>query len=481
MPSFMRRIRSRTKGDKGTRTAPTSSSTLDRTKRAPPAEKKIQKNQASPRGVIEDDFFISDVSSSEDGSSLKSDETTSSGEESSYDEETVFTDDAPKALVDMIKNAFSGSDDEDSLSNSNADDVGSAKKINTYSKQCYWLGLNDGNLVEMDIECSLIGKDIAKEMKDALPSNNRLQKLCIGCSSDKHHRLIFRIILSGLAGNSSVSELVVRGASQVKTQEGTNDEVFNFDREAASWLSPALAKHQSVQKICLKECRFIDSAIAILFMGMQHSRIKEISIISSNLSDFNADIVSASLPLMGLTSLSIVDASLTTNGLSFVCNNIKKTASLTRLNLCHNSLGRQGATLLAKSIKSSVHCKLTDLMLSCCSLDDVSMHHLVGSLKGLPSLSVIDLSQNELSDQGALYLKGLLEKNNAITDLRVDGNKITSRKRQAAIADGLRYNNSVLKTFGFSVTTSLAIFQTVDALEDLGGQIGATVSEAVNA
>jgi Leucine-rich repeat (LRR) protein len=109
------------------------------------------------------------------------------------------------------------------------------------------------------------------------------------------------------------------------------------------------------------------------------------------------------------------------------------------------------------------------------------MHHLVESLKGLPSLSVIDLSQNELSDQGALYLKGLLEKNNAITDLRVDGNKITSRKRLAAIADGLRYNNSVLKTFGFSATTSLAIFQTVDALEDLGGQIGATVSEAVNA
>jgi len=477
----MHRVRSRTKRDKGT--APTSSSTPDRTKRAPPAEKKIQKNQASPRGVIEDDFFISDVSSSEDGSfsSLKSDETTSSCEESSYDEETVYANDAPKALVDMIKNVFSGSDDEDSLSNGNADDVGSAKKVNTYSKQCYRLGLNDGNLVEMDIECSLIGKDIAKEMKDVLPSNNRLQKLCIGCSSDKHHRQIFRIILSGLGGNSSVSELVVRGASQVKTQEGTNDRIFNFDREAVSWLSPALAMNQSVQRICLKECRFIDSAIAILFMGMQHSRIKEISIVSCNLSDFNADIVSASLPLMGLTSLSIVDASLTTNGLRFVCDNIKKTASLTKLNLCRNALGRQGATLLAKSIKSSVHCKLTDLMLSSCSLDDVSTHHLVESLKGLPSLSIIDLSQNELSDQGALYLKGLLEMNNAITDLRVDGNKITSRKRLAAIADGLRYNNSVLKTFGFSATTSLAIFQTVDALEDLGGQIGATVSEAVNA
>ena len=103
-------------------------------------------------------------------------------------------DDAPKALVDMIKNVFSGSDDEDSLSNSNGDDVGSAKKISkSYSKQCYRLGLNDGNLVEMDIECSLIGKDIAKEMKEVLPSNNRLQKLCIGCSSDKHHRQIFRI------------------------------------------------------------------------------------------------------------------------------------------------------------------------------------------------------------------------------------------------------------------------------------------------
>ena len=101
----------------------------------------------------------------------------------------------------------------------------------------------------------------------------------------------------------------------------------------------------------------------------------------------------------------------------------------------------------------------------------------------------MDLSQNDISDQGAFALKKLLGKNSSIKELRVDGCQI-SQKRLKAIEDGLRYNNSILKSFGFSATTSLAILHTGVAIEEMsehitssvtemGEQIGSSVSKAV--
>lgn len=488
MPSFMRRSR---KGAKSSVATPSRNSstvgTPDRNNKSAAytgrknskrtSNQATKKHHSSPRGVADDDIFVSDISSDDEGSS-GSDDNISTSDESSLDD--------AEALVGIIKHVFTGSNEADSLSGSSGEG-NLTDKSKSYSKLCYRLGINDGNLVEMDIDCGLMGKEIAKEMAKFLPDNNRLTKLCITCSSDKRQRQIFRILLCGLAGNSSVSDLEIRGADRANMQEASGtltdssiSETFHLDREVANWLGTVLARHQTVQKICLKKCRFVDSGLAVLFMGMQHSKIQNLSIISCNLEGFSADIVSASLCLMKLTSLSLVDTSLTTDSLRFLCEKIKTTPSITQLNLSRNKLGRQEVALIASSLKSPEHDPLRELVLSCCGLDDVCVHHLVKGLKQNPSLSIIDLSENDFGDQGALYLKGLLEKNSAIKELRVDGCKIESRKRIMAIADGLRYNNSVLKSFGFSASTSLAILQTVDAIEEMGGQIGSSVSEAVN-
>lgn len=504
MPSFIRRSRKKDAKSPDAIRAAAHPSTPDRTKTAAAmTEKKKstkgvakqvkEKNHSSPRGVADDVFsFISDVSSSEDGDSSRQSDESSSTSESSFDDETTYADE-PEPLVDLIKHVFSGSNDEDSLSAANADDLLTDNKSKpSYNKLCYRLGLNEGSLVELDIDCGLIEKNIAKEMAKVLPDNTQLQRLCLSCGSDKHHRQIFRILLSGLAENSSVSDLEIRGANVAKPPEqsevqaeviaagSNNSDPLHLDREAASWLGTALAQNQSVQKICLKESRFVESGIAILFLGLQHSTIQELAIQSCNLAGSRADVVSASLPLMKLTSLSLIDTSLTTDGLRFLCSNIGKTPSITQLSLSRNELQRQEIVLLVKSLNTSEHKQLKELILSSCGLDDVCIHDLAKGLKQINTLSTLDLSQNEFGDQGALYLKNLLEKNNVIKELKVDDCKIASRKKLKAIAEGLRYNNSVLKSFGFSATTSLAIFQTVDALEEMGGQIGSSVSEAVN-
>jgi len=412
-----------------------------------------KKKNASPRGVADDDDALVD-----DDYSSRSEESLSS--ESSYDHAT-YLGGGPDDIVDMIRNVFSGSNDNDSQNGSNNDESSSYEtKAN---KLCYRLAINDGTLTEMDLECASIGRDAAKDIAELLPTNTRLQRLSLTCCNDKQPRQNFRTLLYGLPQNSSITEIELREV--------------DLDREAASWLGAALAQNRSAQKICLKDCNFIASGLAVLFMGMQHNKqLQELAIVSCELAGANTDIVSASLPLMKLRSLSLVNTNLTLDGLRFLCDNIVKTPSLAHLNLSRSELGRQGTELLAETLKSPKQPQITTLVLSSCSLDDQCINELSKGLRRSSTITTIDLSKNDFGDQAALYLKGLLEKNSAIKELRLEGCGI-SRKRKKAIEDGLRYNNSILKSFGFSATTSLAILQTGDVIEEMGGQIMSSVTE----
>lgn len=470
MPSIFHR-RSR----KASRSAvPPNPSTPDRPTRTENENVRAAKKQnASPRGVADDDaldeldeILSYDEDSSRyddndnDENSSRSDEESSLPSESSDDDETSIGNGADD-IVEMIQNVFTGTNDNDL---GDDDDMDSTEKA---YKLCYRLEGNDSNLKKLDIDCDSIGKDIAKEIAVLLPNNSRLQRLCLTCSSSRHNTNNFRILISALSENSFITDIEIRDAE--------------LNREAASWVGTALAQNQSVQKICLKDCEFISSGLAVVFMGMQHNkRIEELSILSCDLSGPNSDVVSASLSLMELKSLSLIDASLTEDGLSFLCDNIEKTPSLTQLDLSGNELGRQGIAFLADSLKSpkNEHQHITKLALSSCALDEYCINELVKGLKQNSTLASIDLSQNDFGDPGARHLQGLLKRNNAIKELRVDGCGISS-KRKKAIADGLRYNNSFLKSFGFSATTSLAILETVDAVEDMGELIGSSVSEVV--
>ena len=428
-----------------------------------------QKEESSDEG---DDSSSGNYSTSSLNSSYDSEEDTLISHDSEEEEEWTAYDDDDDDRTDiagMFEQSFLPHkiDDADSSVNESYygsdDDHDSADR--RLNKMCYQLATNDINLTRLDLEVRAVGS-MAKDIAKHLPHNKRVTLLYLTCGTsssaknppDEKEQRILKMLVSGLGQNASVLDLQFQGV--------------RLNRDVASYLGAGLAENQSVQKVCLKDCHFLDeSALAVLFLGMQHNqKIQELSILSSKLTTRNCDIVAASLLYMNLQSLVLVDTQLDLEGLRFLCDNIAKASHLTQLNLSRTKLGMSGVALLASSLQSPQQ-KVEKLILADCSLDDSCIHKLV---KGLShkmrksSLTNLQLSRNDLlTDAGAVHLKRLLERNNHIQELSVDGCRGISKTRRKLIADGLRYNRSFLKSI-FAESTTLAILESVDLIESLG-------------
>ena len=334
-------------------------------------------------------------------------------------------------------------------------------------KLCYRLGSNDHRLTEIDIDCSNLTREMAKEMAELFPQNNYLQRIRLKAPSNKTSMANFRHLVGGIGKNASVTDLQIRST--------------HLSREAAGHLGRALATNTSLRKLCLRSCRFDGSALPVLFLGMQHNnRINELYILQCDLSEpCNADVVSASVPLLKLQSLCLIDARLTLAGLRFLVDNLERTPSLTQLNLSINrKVGMPAAIrLLGDMLESTKMINLTSVSLSSCALDPHAVGELAKSLEDNATLTSLNLSGNRFGDDGAKHLRNLLERNQNIKEVVVKGCDITKR-RQKAIDDGLKYNNSLLKSL-FSKETSLSIFDAVEKIEEFGNSVTGAAKEGV--
>ena len=117
------------------------------------------------------------------------------------------------------------------------------------------------------------------------------------------------------------------------------------------------------------------------------------------------------------------------------------------------------------------------MSLSSCALDPHCVGELAKSLEDNATLTSLNLSGNRFGDDGAKHLRYLLERNQNIKELIVKGCDITKR-RQKAIDDGLKYNNSLLKSL-FSKETSLSIFDAVEKIEEFGNSVTGAAKEGV--
>ena len=334
-------------------------------------------------------------------------------------------------------------------------------------KTCYKLASNDHKLTEIDVDCSTLTREMAKEMAELFPQNNRIERVRLMAPSSKTSMANFRHLVGGIAKNASITDLQIRNTF--------------LTREAAGHLGRALSINTSVQKLCLRSCRFDDSALPVLFLGMQHNNyIHELYILQCDLSEpCNADVVSASIPLLKLKSLCLIDTRLTLAGLRFLVDNIERTPSLTQLNLSINrKVGMPAAIrLIGDVLESTKMINLTSVSLSSCALDPQCVGELAKSLEDNATLTSLNLSGNRFGDDGAKHLRYLLERNQNIKELIVKGCDITKR-RQKAIDDGLKYNNSLLKSL-FSKETSLSIFDAVEKIEEFGNSVTGAAKEGV--
>lgn len=338
---------------------------------------------------------------------------------------------------------------------------------------------NDPRLRVLEIDVTSMIKGTAEDLARHLIKNTCVTTIRISCK-----RLEQKDI--GRQRKLTVLSTLIWAIRQNTSIESIEIEDTDISHQLAHALSfQLLAKKQTLKNVALIQCQFIgQSALAILFLGMQHSQsIRNLIFQSCDLGGggrdqqkeeggfsggdpSNVEIIASALPLMKLTSLSLVDVNFPTREcLLYLIENLEKAKELIFLDISQNKLDGQSISLLTKSIRGQ-H-QISRLILSSCSLDNTCMKELATGLRDYDQLTNLDVSKNKhASDRGALQLKDLLKGNAQITKLNVTGCSFSAATLDT-LESALRYNNSFLKTF-VSEGVGQQIFDVVDAIANLG-------------
>ena len=391
---------------------------------------------------------------------------------------------------------------------------------------------NDTSLVDLTIDAATVvaygGKnhdtsstnvEVAWNIAQALQSTSYLTKLTLQGSwrfviaNHGNHYSILDVLLPGIIHNTSIKDLVL-------------DQNPQFDRHTAVRFGRAIAHNNRIKRLTISQCQFTDavgtdvghedshnsgSGLALLCMGLQHSKtLTGISLCHVDLgttSKFGSDIVASCVSLLQLSHLCLSDTNLTRpSHLSFLLDQVQASSRLVHLDLSHNYLGPKGIEVVARcfaasqgnngeSIKDQPNNNsafsaalgkpkpgLQSLALENCGLvQAVTIKTLARALTQISStLTSLNLSQNAFGDKGARRLQDFLEHHNtAIVSLQLVGCGVSSPKLND-ISNQLRYNNSFLKSMGFSNDITLGILDSVKAVESfsrdygIGGGAGST-------
>ena len=366
------------------------------------------------------------------------------------DESTLISQSSYSQSESGVSTAYSQDDGDDASSFAGTVSSGGSCSVDSIGRMLVQLEYNDESLTDLLIDCRTMDRKEAVCVEQFLPANTCTKKLRIHCGDVTSHRQVFHKVVSGIKG-SCINSIEIRDAV--------------FDRQAASWLAPSFVDNQTLKHIEMVKCSFVGSGLGILFVAIQHVKksIRELTFFRCDWEEHNSDIVASSLPFLGLHSLSLVDINVADDSWSYLIRNIEQCKELIHLDLSSNQLEYGEIFLLAKSLVAQK--TVSKLTLSDCDLDHRCMKELAKGLRNHNALTSLDISKNKHIEKGVIYLKDLLKFNNAITTLNVEACGL-SKQSKDDIEDGLRYNNSYLKSF-FSKATSKAIFGVVDSIEQI--------------
>ena len=355
------------------------------------------------------------------------------------------------------------------------------------------------NAKEMTLDASsIMDRSDARHVADALGHTTALEKISF-CGpwkkANSRQKLVLEILLDGLLENTSVHTIIIR-------------DNHYLDRYAGFAFGTLLkAQPSNLQKLELIHCRFVGSGWNTLFMGLQHnSLIKRLSVEDcSNLKSDDIDAITSTIQYLQLEFLKLCGVNLHKihlENLSILLRSIQQTKSLKEVDLSKNNFGGvpRAVLLLSKCLSGdpvglgsdggmmessgdSNHLPLNyyhhieKLSLADCGIvDKSSVRTLAKALDstlakfdsdGLDHplvLQTLDLSHNQFGNSGARIIQLLVENNPKITTLGMVGCGV-SASHLKNLNDHLRYNNSFLQKIGLSSGVSLAILDSVSAVE----------------
>jgi hypothetical protein len=338
--------------------------------------------------------------------------------------------------------------------------------------------------------------EVARHVSDALAQTTCLQKLSF-CGSWKGEsskaRLVLEILFDGLLENTSVHTIILR-------------DNFAFDRYAGYAFGTLLKAHSHgrLQTLEILHCKFVGSGWNSLLLGLQHSSsIKKLYVEDcNNLSSEDIDGITSTIQYLNIESLRLRKVKLHKvhiENLSFLLRAIQQTKTLKEVDLSGNNLGGAPRAILLLSkclsgdpvwirgssgvdsdddrLPSNYQHHIEKLILYDCGISEKSsIRTLAMALDStLTKLDVnnneqrlvlhtLDMSQNQFGNSGARILEKLLEGNPLITTLGMVGCGVGASHLKT-VSDRLRYNNSFLQKIGLSSGVSLAILDSVSAVE----------------
>jgi Leucine Rich repeat len=317
---------------------------------------------------------------------------------------------------------------------------------------------DDPSLTSLTVDQTLLEHSSIAEIAKVLAVNTTVVQLALDLPRGfkKQHILA---LLNALECNDTIASLTLRNVS--------------ICRHVATSVATFFSKTPTLIKLQLKQCPFMESGLAILFLGMQHcGTLSSLSMNGCNLGGYAADIVAATVPLLELSSLQLQQTSLSLPGFEFLLQNMERTGQkMQYLDLSSNDIvgTPEGMQLLVDALESI---KLQRLVLQDCGLNRSTIKTLC--LEGLltqqanSKLTHLDVSHNrDLDDRAARYLVKLLETNTKLVELHIEGCSKISKEFRLDLSDKLRYNNSFLKAIGFSSDVSLAILDSMKLLGNM--------------
>ena len=339
-------------------------------------------------------------------------------------------------------------DDDSSASTRNTNT--NTPKARTPKSVLRRLRANDPSMVELEINLKMIVKLDVTELATEIALSENIRKLTIDCERIPLEDVL--MMTKSIEDNESITALAI--------VNGT------ICRRVADGLASFFARNKTLLGVRISKCRCVESGLAILFLGLQHSKITALTIESTNLGGYASDIVATSVRLLSsLSYIQLTDVNLEQHGMAFLLKNLCF-APLIHLDLSQNQVlsTDEGVDLLVDCMESLS--KLEKLKLSNCGFTSAScMENICDGLSVHRALADVDLSQNGFGDKGGQLLVKMLSQNHEIKKLNLEGCHV-SKKVLKGIVDGVRYNNSFLKNV-FSSEFSLAILDSVNMLEDI--------------
>ena len=315
---------------------------------------------------------------------------------------------------------------------------------------------NNNSLKEVNISRNKITSEGAQYIADAIQINTTLVKLDLSCNALSDDGAT--AISDSLQFNISLQELNI--SKNEITSEGVKK------------MAQVIQVNTTLKHLDLSINKIVDYGAYLLSDGLKSNiSLQELNISHNGITNKGIKKITEAIQTnLTLLNINISKNHISIEGLVYFMEAVKNNCTLQVVNITHNNVTRSGFTSIKQCIENLQHPiqifaswneitesgkLVTKISTSCApdnieddvwSFDEYNADHLVmclsECLKEDYTLQKLDLSHNNITNEGAKMIGEAIKVNKTIQKLDITGNSI-SDDGAAAISDGLNYNFSL--------------------------------------